>query len=115
HPQGSERNPPRGRSASRPLRPEARKLEREAMKRDLAAIKRERAALPPEPANRWLIKFSIVGLVLTAVIGVFVWSESPRGMWAVGMSALIHLINLFREIRTHLTYRAAPKQEYAPR
>ncbi|WP_017583902.1 hypothetical protein [Nocardiopsis valliformis] len=91
-----------------PYDPEARKLEREAMKR-------ERAAAPPEPANRWLIKFSIVGLVLTAAIGVFVWIEHPRGMWAVGLSALIHLINLFKEIRTHLRYRAAPKQEDVPR
>ncbi|MEU3020043.1 MULTISPECIES: hypothetical protein [unclassified Nocardiopsis] len=87
--------------------PEARRLEREA-------VRRERAALPPEPANRWLINFSIVGLLLTAAIGVFVWSENPPGMWAVGLSALIHLTNLFREIRTHLRYRAAPQQEDTP-
>jgi hypothetical protein len=78
-----------------PHDPEAKKLER------------ERAARDPEPANRWMVKFSIAALVLTAAFGVFVWFEHRYAMWIVGLHALIHLVNLIRETRAHLRYRAA--------
>ncbi|MGW9351881.1 hypothetical protein [Nocardiopsis flavescens] len=61
-----------------------------------------------------MVKFSIMALVLTAAFGVFVWFENPRGMWVVGLSALIHLTNLVRETRAHLRHRAASTPEDAP-
>ncbi|QKW31668.1 hypothetical protein HUT17_00785 [Nocardiopsis flavescens] len=85
-----------------PHDPEAKKLER------------ERAALEPEPTNWWMVKFSIAALVLTAAVGVFVWFEHRYAMWFVGLSALIHSINLIREARSHSRYRAANSPEKTP-
>lgn len=76
------------------------------MKQWRKAMKRERAARAPEPANWFLIKFSIFVLVLSAAFGVFVWFTTPKAMWVVGLQALLHLVNLIREVHAHLRYRA---------